>query len=294
MNESCKFLHLLAKYFVVLYLLIQGRVQCDGGLNTRCIDREVDALLKFQGGLKDHSNRLSSWQREQNCCQWKGVGCSKTTGHVISINLSYTNIGGTIPNHLGNLSKLKCLDLSGSKNSLSVNNLNWLSGLSSLQELDMSEVDLTNAKNWFDVINTLSSLVMLRLSTCRLHTLPLRLVHVNITSLIILDLSSNAFNATVPQWLFEIGPTLRCLNLSTTKLYGPIPGKFENLQSLAVLDLSNNNLNGPIPSSLGQTQSKGGWHTLIFEGIASFKESFEWETRRKSFAILRVGCVGSC
>lgn len=53
------------------------------------------------------------------------------------LNLSNANFKGAVPDHLGNLSSLQSLDLSGNSLYLKANNLHWLSGLSSLEVLDL-------------------------------------------------------------------------------------------------------------------------------------------------------------
>ncbi|KAK0590024.1 hypothetical protein LWI29_021772 [Acer saccharum] len=85
--------------FCVLVLLLV-HITAASGFNsgieksgTKCIERERVALLKFKQGLVDDCSYLFSWgteeDRKDDCCKWRGVQCSDTTGHVVMINLKY-------------------------------------------------------------------------------------------------------------------------------------------------------------------------------------------------------------
>ncbi|KAM7486924.1 hypothetical protein LguiA_002933 [Lonicera macranthoides] len=55
----------------------------------RCKDNERQALLNFKKGIvEDKIGLLSSWgSQEEDCCKWRGIRCSNTTGHVILLDL---------------------------------------------------------------------------------------------------------------------------------------------------------------------------------------------------------------
>ena len=52
-----------------------------------CIQKEREALLQFKKSFgTDPFHLLASWSGT-NCCNWYGVGCNQTTGHVTMIDL---------------------------------------------------------------------------------------------------------------------------------------------------------------------------------------------------------------
>ncbi|XP_039129109.1 receptor-like protein EIX1 [Dioscorea cayenensis subsp. rotundata] len=176
------------------------------------------------------------------------------------LNLTNTGFIGIIPYAFGNLSCLQYLDLSSSYLPiLQANGLHWLSGMSSLQHLDMSGVDLSKVHGWLHDINMLPSLLVLKLSDAQLQPTDIHdatlLRHLNFTSLRVLDLSQNHdLHITLPQWLFNL-TSLVYLDLSACFLYGKLPVIIGSLSGLRVLSLSENHLGGAFPESLGNLGS---------------------------------------
>ncbi|KAL7219690.1 hypothetical protein ACSBR2_012701 [Camellia fascicularis] len=175
------------------------------------------------------------------------------------INLSNAGFVGTIPHQLGNLSSLRSLSLQSMRDdsSMNVENLQWLSGLSRLEHLDLSGVDLSGVNlvkvpNWLQVINNLPFLVELHFVGCQLDHFPPFLSAINFTSLAVLDLSGNQFGSLIPGWIFSLG-SLVYLDLSSCNLTGTIPKGSWNLTSLETLDVSYNDLNSSLPNSLFST-----------------------------------------
>ncbi|PWA61798.1 leucine-rich repeat protein [Artemisia annua] len=133
------------------------------------------------------------------------------------LNLSNAYFSGVIPPHIGNLSNLKVLDFGSSPDSdtaykLMSNDMSWISGLSLLKYLDLSNVDLSKAQNRDMVFYMMPSLVKLSLYGCSLTNADLGRFPsalTNMSSLLSLDLSSNSLNSSVP-----IMPTLLRLDLS--------------------------------------------------------------------------------
>ncbi|XP_051143767.1 receptor-like protein EIX2 [Andrographis paniculata] len=169
--------------------------------------------------------------------------------HLSYLNLSNAGFHGTIPHTVGNLSNLHTLGLESSY--LTADSLDWLLGLHQLQHLNMNGVNLSNARNWAQVINRLPSLIELHLQSCNLNFFaPVDVV--NVTSLTILDLSKNEFHSVVPQWIFQLS-NLIYLDLSHSNFEGPIPSE-SNTTNLRHSDLSFNYFYSTIPDWLYSCQ----------------------------------------
>ncbi|XP_024165913.2 receptor-like protein EIX1 [Rosa chinensis] len=203
--------------------------------------------LKYMSYLDLSSNDFQGLQIPKFFGQLKSLKYLNVSSAYSSSSLS-SSFGGQIPPHLGNLSNLNYLDLSGNYLlEISSINLNWLSHLSSLKYLSLNEVDLSNAgATWLHVVNILPSMLELHLSRCNIESLPLSLHTMNLTSLLILDMSLNDFKFPFPKWVFNL-TSLRELHLATNSFSGPLPNDFVNLKSLEELDLSLNGLHGRIP-----------------------------------------------
>ncbi|XP_020414879.1 leucine-rich repeat receptor-like protein kinase PXC2 [Prunus persica] len=182
---------------------------CNGNLGVPCEQNERQALLMFKQDIKDPSNKLLSRVGEGDCCNWTGVVCDNLTGHVRELHLGnyysdeYLNYSLHQENYLGG----------------KVKNLHWLSGLSSLQNLDLSRVDLSKASDWFQVTNILPLCWW------------------------------NIIWGTIPQWLYTCS-NLESLSLYLNLLRGEISSCIGNLTAIVNLDSSANQLEGKIPNSL--------------------------------------------
>ncbi|GKC00729.1 leucine-rich repeat-containing protein, partial [Tanacetum coccineum] len=86
---------------------------------------------------------------------------------LIFLQLSNNSFYGTIPREFGNLTNLEYLILD-SLGSCRVENLDWLSSLSSLVMLAMDGTSMAKANNWVNVIIGLPNLYHLRLVGCDL------------------------------------------------------------------------------------------------------------------------------
>ncbi|XP_028760212.1 receptor-like protein EIX2 [Neltuma alba] len=153
---------------------------------------------------------------------------------------------------------------------LVINDLHWLSQLSSLKYLNLSCSDIGNDTKWLQHIAMLPSLSELHLSRCGLRDFP-SLDYANFTSLEVLDLAMNyhMMKSKLPDSFFNITNHIYDLKLSECNFYGQLPKSLLNLQNLKYLYLGDNNLEGLIPDWLGQFEQLQylDIHHNLFHGI---------------------------
>ncbi|RDX90167.1 Receptor-like protein 12, partial [Mucuna pruriens] len=163
-------------------------------------------------------------------------------------NLSATT---PIPPQCVNSSVIRHLDLSINEN-LVMNSLQWLSGMLSLEYLDLSSIDLHKETNWLQLVTMLPALSELYMDSCQLKDLSPSIKYANFTALKVLYLSANEFHSELPKWLFNLSYDISHIDLYSSALRGQLPKALLNLRHLEYLDLQDNNFNGPIPDWLGE------------------------------------------
>ncbi|XP_028760262.1 receptor-like protein EIX2 [Neltuma alba] len=136
---------------------------------------------------------------------------------------------------------------------LVIKDLHWLSQLSSLKYLDLTNNDIGSEIKWLHHIAMLPALSELHLSDSGLGDFPSH-DYINLTSLEVLDLSDNFYivNSKLPDSLFNITHHIHHLDLSGCNFHGQLPKSFFNLKNLKYLDFHSNNLEGLIPDWFGQ------------------------------------------
>jgi len=125
------FLLFLSTYFCAL------KTATSTTSSTTIQSREASALLKWKASLDNQSQTLLSSWTGNNSCKWLGISCNEDSLSVSKINLtnmrlkgtlesfnfsslpniqtlniSHNSLNGSIPHHIGMLSKLTHLDLS--------------------------------------------------------------------------------------------------------------------------------------------------------------------------------------
>ncbi|KAL4561039.1 hypothetical protein LXL04_033200 [Taraxacum kok-saghyz] len=192
----------------------------------RCHPDDKAAILKFKNSFSNGPQLLPSWTPDRDCCTI--FDCDETTNRVTDFSLTYSNLAGTIPDAIADLTYLKTLRL---------HKMPFLIGeipqsLTKLKYLRSLDISWTNVSG--DVPPFLSQL----------------------KNVLFIDLSFNNLSGLIPSSLATL-PNLIGLDLSRNRLTGSIPESFGHLvsqdpQGLS-LSLSHNMLTGEIPASLGKT-----------------------------------------
>ncbi|KAL1555568.1 receptor-like protein EIX1 [Salvia divinorum] len=229
------------KRIATKFLLLFSVFVSGGAAEVGCIEREREALLRLKNGLIDDHGILSSWQRDE-CCEWHGVGCSNTTGNVITLQLKGNNFTGSVPLSIGQLSELQVLDLSH-------NSLEGLVSESHFSKLDkLTTLDLSfNPLLVLDIASDWSppfQLKTMSLAKCNVGPYFPKWIRTQ-TNLSSLDLSGANITDEAPRWLWSSSSSLSHLHMHDNRISGTVP----NLSSTTILfmDLSYNQFSGPIP-----------------------------------------------
>nr|XP_043613952.1 receptor-like protein EIX2 [Erigeron canadensis] len=230
-----------------------GAADGDSIINNKCIDSERQALLEFKSRLQDPDGLISKWrvEEEQDCCKWSGVTCNDTTGHVKQLTLKSYNLGesslqGEISSSLLNLTYLQTFRI-GCPGRCVIEDADWLTHLSQLQELDLEGIFLAKATNWEDVIHSLQKLSFLSLTKCDLSQVMYSgnsssFVNSSSSSIVGLYLVNNNLNSSMFSWLFPLtSHRLEYLDLSENGFDG-VPEYLGNLCGLTSLKFYDNSV----------------------------------------------------
>ncbi|KAL2335362.1 hypothetical protein Fmac_016575 [Flemingia macrophylla] len=177
--------------------------------------------------------------------------CIGLLGELVELKLARNQFRGSIPHTLANLSNLQTLDLRHNYN-LEANDLEWLSHLSNLRYLDLSNVYLGSVIDWPSSIGKLPSLLVLYLNDCGLPQVnPKSISHMNSsTSLQILGLSRNTLNSSILSWVLNVSKVLTVLDLSQNEIDDGIIKSFQHMCQLKELYQGLNKLFGKLSDYL--------------------------------------------
>ncbi|MED6159924.1 hypothetical protein PIB30_046755 [Stylosanthes scabra] len=168
--------------------------------------------------------------------------------NLLYLDLSNSITDGTIPYQIGNLTNLIHLGLKSYYDEpLVVENTRWLSSLTSLEYLDLSDANLSKSLDWLQTMQALPSLQELRLRDCSLGDDYKQPSKLNFSSLLSLSIS------TAPKWISHLKKLVSLRygsNNHGRSIGGPIPDGIRNLTLLETLDLSLNSFSTHIPDWL--------------------------------------------
>ncbi|KAL7168625.1 hypothetical protein ACSBR2_038961 [Camellia fascicularis] len=251
-----------------------------------CLEDQRFALLQLKKTFvisvftflqcKSYSHpKMEFWNESTDCCAGLEVMCGWLNGHVIGLDLSCSELQGTIQTNssLFHLRQLQTLNLAF--NHVRFSRISSKFGsLMNLTHLNLSNFlfsDLSNNKiggevpKWvFDVgKNSLKDLDLSNNFLTGLEKLPWQ-------TLQFIDLHSNLLHGPLP-----IPPiTTIAFSISNNKLTGEIFPLICSLNLLKVLDLSNNNFSGIIPHCFGNFSNS---LSVLNFGMNSFHGTFTTE-----------------
>ncbi|KAF7825732.1 Receptor-like protein 12 [Senna tora] len=239
-----------------------------------CHKDESSALLQFKQNFvinkfaseyfPSHPKTLS-WIPKTDCCSWDGVECDDQTGHVIGLDLSSSQLYGSIASNssLFHLSQLQRLDLSG-------NHFNYSQIPSTLAHLSrLTHLDLSYSMFSGEIpkeISQLSKLLILDLCCNYVPSIPaINLLQLkqqsfigfirNMTNIQRFSLDFVSISSPIPNILTNLS-SLQCLGLHSTRVYGEFPIGMFDLPNLKVLRVGlNQDLTGYLPASIGNLTS---------------------------------------
>ena len=211
-------------------------------------DRAALVALYHAAGGPNWTNN-DNWLSNRPIGEWHGVTTDES-GRVTQLALPFnTNLRGTLPAELGNLSSLTRLSLES--NHLSGPIPASLGNLSNLTYLGLGGNDLSGPIP--TELGNLSNLTTLYLRVNQLSgSIPASMG--NLSSLTSLDLRGNQLSGSIPASMGNLS-SLSDLDLRNNQLSGPIPAELGNLSNLTHLSLMRNRLSGPIPAELGNLSS---------------------------------------
>ncbi|KAJ7968203.1 putative Leucine-rich receptor-like kinase family protein [Quillaja saponaria] len=222
--------YLISKCLIILLCLcIHLFTRFLSSTQPLCHDSESSALLQFKQSLKikESASKIASWKLggdNNDCCLWKGIDCDENSGHVIDLDLSNSNLYGSINSNssLFQLDHLQSLNLA-------------------FNDFSYSEIPAR--------IGQLSRLTYLNLSSSVFSGKISPLI-CSMSSLQVPNLSNNSLDGSIPQRLFNFSYSLQVVNLKSNNLQGGIPQSWSEVNNLKLINLSQNKIQGQLPKSL--------------------------------------------
>ncbi|TYG39868.1 hypothetical protein ES288_D12G049600v1 [Gossypium darwinii] len=192
-------------------------------LSTTCstsLVNDFHVLVKLKKGFQFPEPLLSSWNSSNpsSVCSWAGIECA--WGRVVSLDLTYMNMCGSVSPQISRLDRLTNLSLACNNFTGSIE----MANLSDLRFLNISNNQFNGHLDWN---------------------------YASISNLEVLDAYNNNFTALLPLGIVGL-KKLKYLDLGGNYFYGKIPPSYGTLVGLEYLSLAGNDLEGKIPGELGK------------------------------------------
>lgn len=193
----------MLKDLILSYNYLSGKVSSSLGNLTKLVNLYLSFNHRLSGELPATIEGLASLNLLD------ADGCS---------------FSGQVPS-LGNLTKLKCLELSQNNFSSPPSaSFSWIAKQTELSWLALANINL---------IGEFPSWLM------------------NLTQLTYINFDLNQLTGPIPNWLANLN-RLTILSLKSNQLRGYLPSQIGSLTQLTALDLSCNQFQGPVPSSISE------------------------------------------
>ncbi|PON44642.1 Serine/threonine protein kinase [Parasponia andersonii] len=186
--------------------------------------RQASILVSLKQSFQTSNSSFDSWNisNSSSLCFWPGIQCDDTRKTVVSLNISNSNISGTLSPVITLLPTLVTLSVSENNFSGSFP-FSKIRNLPRLRFLNISNNQFGGELDW---------------DFSRLK------------ELVALDAYNNFFNGSLPFGVTQL-PNLHYLNLAGNYFSGSISPSYGNMVQLKYLSLAGNDLSGLIPSELG-------------------------------------------
>ena len=275
-----------------------------------CHPEESSALLQFKSSFHVATTshfycgdtsypKTFSWNKSVNCCEWDGITCDETTGHVIELDLSCSKLEGILSSnsslfslrHLeslilsyndfrgspvlqefGQLKNLNQLQLSSANFSgnvpLEIAHLSKLNFFALLLYPEDEKISI-GAATFKALALNLTDLEFLVLMNVDMSAVSVASMANLSSSLILIEMSFCKLNGELPENFFHF-PELQNLRLTDNNLSGHIPWSFLNFEHLMIFDIKNNSFTGQIPELYGNSSQNS---TVFHSSLMLFRLS---------------------